>query len=185
MEIILIRHGKPTSASNPIINACEYTKWIRRYNFSDVAINSRPETINEQFKSLYTLSSDLKRAIHSANIYVDKYPAEINKIYREMEIPRYKLPFNLKAWNWVYLSRILWMIGVNGPFESFTQAKMRADIAATELIKIAIRQDKVILFGHGFINRYIRKSLIKQGWLLRSKSNAYWGVTRLHKTHLA
>ena len=102
MEIILIRHGKPTSANNPIINACEYTQWIRQYNFSDVAINSRPETINEQFKSIYTLSSDLKRAIHSANIYVDKYPAEINKIYREMEIPRYKLPFNLKDWNGEY-----------------------------------------------------------------------------------
>jgi broad specificity phosphatase PhoE len=179
MEIILIRHGKPTSANNPILDACEYTKWIRRYNFSDVAKSSRPETINAQYESFYTVSSDLKRAIHSANIYVSKTPEEINKLYREMEIPRYKFPFQLKAWNWVYLSRLLWMLGLKGSFESFKEAKQRADIAATQLIELAKSQDKVVLFGHGYINRYIRKSLIQKGWALNSKSNAYWGVTSL------
>jgi broad specificity phosphatase PhoE len=179
MEIILIRHGKPTSANNPTLDACEYTKWIRRYNFSDVAKSSRPETINAQYESFYTVSSDLKRAIHSANIYVSKNPEEINKLYREMEIPRYKFPFQLKAWNWVYLSRLLWMLGLKGSFESFKQAKQRADIAATQLIELAKCQDKVVLFGHGYMNRYIRKSLIQKGWALNSKSNAYWGVTSL------
>lgn len=179
MEIILIRHGKPTSANNPIVNACEYIKWIRRYNFSDVAKNSRPKTINTQYKYLYTLSSDLKRAIHSADIYVSKKPEKIDKLYREMEIPRYKFPFQLKAWNWVYLSRLLWMLGFKGSFESFKQAKQRADIAAVQLIEVAKSPDKVVLFGHGFMNRYIRKSLIQKGWALKSKSNAYWGVTSL------
>jgi len=182
MEIILIRHGKPTSANNPVLSTSDYAKWIRRYNFSDVADNSRPESVNEDYKSLYTISSDLKRAIHSSNIYVDKSPEVINKLYREMEIPRYKFPLQLKAWNWVYLSRFLWMLGLKGSFESFKQAKVRADIAATELIETAKKHDKVVLFGHGFMNRYIRKSLINKGWLLNSKSNSYWGVTSLKTT---
>jgi broad specificity phosphatase PhoE len=177
MEIILIRHGKPTSADNPVIDVCEYTHWIRRYNASDVAKNSRPKNINEHYKYFYTVSSDLKRAIHSAGIYVGKSPEKIDKLYREMEIPRYKFPLKLKAWNWVYFSRILWMLGVKGSFESFKKAKQRADKAADKLIEIAQQQDKVVLFGHGFMNRYIRKSLIKKGWVLNSKSNAYWGVT--------
>lgn len=179
MEIILIRHGKPTSANNPIVDACEYTKWIRRYNFSDVAKNSRPVSINAQYKSFYIVSSDLKRAIHSANIYTSKTPKEINKLYREMDIPRYKFPFQLKAWNWVYLSRLLWMLGLKGSFESFKQAKQRADIAAVQLIEIAKIHDKVVLFGHGYMNRYIRKLLIQKGWALKCKSNAYWGITSL------
>ncbi len=179
MEIILIRHGKPTSADNPIVNACEYTKWIRRYNYSNVAENSRPESINNQYKSFYTLSSDLKRAIHSASIYAGKHPEEIDKLYREMEIPRYKFPFQLKAWDWVYLSRLLWMLGVKGSFESFKEAKLRAEVAATQLIEVAKSQDKIVLFGHGYMNRYIRKSLIQKGWVLNSKSNSYWGVTSL------
>ena len=179
MKIILIRHGKPTSANNPIVNACGYAKWIRRYNFSDVAANSRPESINNQYKSFYSLSSDLTRAIHSANIYVGKPPEYIDQLYREMEIPRYKLPLQLKAWHWVYLSRLLWMLGCKGSFESFKQAKIRAEIAAEKLIELAKIQDEVVLFGHGYMNIYIRKSLISRGWGLNFKSNAYWGVTSL------
>lgn len=179
MKIILIRHGKPASANNPVVNACEYTKWVRRYNFSDVAKSSRPESVNDHYKSFYTISSDLPRAIHSANIYVGKYPEEMDKLYREMEIPRYKLPFQLKAWNWVYFSRLLWMLGCKGSFESFKQAKQRAEIAAEQLIKIAENQDEIVLFGHGFMNRYIRKSLRQKGWKLNAKSNAYWGITSL------
>jgi broad specificity phosphatase PhoE len=179
MEIILIRHGKPASADNPIIDACEYTRWIRRYNSSKVAKNSRPESVNDQYKYFYTISSDLKRAIHSANLYVGKPPEKIDKLYREMEIPRYKFPFKLKAWNWVYFSRFLWMLGYKGSFESFKQAKQRADEAAEKLIEIAQHQDKIVLFGHGYMNRYIRKSLIQKGWVLNSKSNAYWGITSL------
>jgi hypothetical protein len=71
------------------------------------------------------------------------------------------------------------MLGLKGSFESFKQAKQRADIAATQLIELAKCQDKVVLFGHGYMNRYIRKSLIQKGWALNSKSNAYWGVTSL------
>lgn len=179
MEIILIRHGKPTSADNPLINACEYIKWIKRYNLSDVAKNSRPKNIDERYKCFYVVSSDLKRAIHSANIYLKKPPEKIDKLYREMEIPRYKLPLQLKAWHWVYFSRILWMLGFQGSFESFKQAKKRAELAAVKLVEIAQDQEQIVLFGHGFMNRYIRKSLIKKGWLLNAKSNAYWGITTL------
>lgn len=179
MEITLIRHGKPKSADNLLVNASGYAKWIRHYNFSDVALNSRPESIEQRFKSFYSISSDLIRAVHSANIYLDEHPKQIDKLYREMEIPRYKLPFTLKTWHWVFVTRVLWMAGLKGVFESFSEGKKRADVAADELIEIARSKDKVILFGHGYMNRYIRKSPIKKGWQLNVKSNKYWGVTNL------
>lgn len=179
MKIVLIRHGKPVSADNPILNACQYAHWIRAYNASKVAKNSRPQRINDDYKYFYTVSSDLKRAIHSTNIYLGKPPEEVDKLYREMEIPRYKFPIKLKAWNWVYFSRLLWMLGYKGPFESFKQAKKRADTAAVKLTEMAQVQDQVVLFGHGFMNRYIRKALIQKGWELNAKSNTYWGVTSL------
>ena len=179
MEIILIRHGKPTSADNPKVNACEYTRWVRRYNHSLVASDSRPDCINDSYKSFYTVSSDLKRAVHSTTIYTGKSPQETDQVFREMDIPRYKLPFILTAWHWVYLSRVIWMFGGKGPFESFKQAKSRADLAADKLIAMTQQQGKVVLFGHGFMNRYIRKALINKGWQLHTKSNTYWGVTHL------
>ncbi|MGJ8694004.1 MAG: hypothetical protein ACSHW0_16160 [Thalassotalea sp.] len=137
MEIVLIRHGKPTSADNTVLNATDYTKWIRRYNFSDVAANSRPENKAAINQSFYVVASDFTRATHSAKIVTGHAPNETAKLFREMEIPRYKLPFKLKAFTWVYLCRVLWMCGLKGRFESFRTAKIRAELAAEQLITLA------------------------------------------------
>lgn len=179
MKIVLVRHGKPTSADNQVVDAVNFTKWVRRYNFSDVADNSRPEIISNKYKSYYIVSSDFVRAIHSASIYTEKSPEVISRLYREMEIPRYKLPFKLRAMTWVYLNRVLWMLGLKGSFESYSQAKIRAELAADSLIKLAEDKGDVILFGHGYLNLHIRKVLIKKGWRLNAKSNDYWGVSSL------
>ncbi len=180
MEIILIRHGKPTSATNPILTASEFTNWIRHYNASDVSKNSRPlNKLPDDYISSYVISSDLKRAIHSTQIYTGKLPDNTFQLFREMEIPRYKFPFRLKAWTWVYLSRSLWILGLKGSFESYKQAKVRAELAAIKLTELANEKGKVVVFGHGYMNLHIRKSLVKKGWQLNNKSNSFWGVTSL------
>lgn len=179
MEIILIRHGKPTSAKNVVLNAPEYAKWIRRYNFSDVSKKSRPDVLNKDISIYYLISSDFKRAIHSTEIYAGRSPDLISSLYKEMDIPRYKLPFKLKAMTWVFLCRILWMIGLKGSFESYHLAKKRAELAAQQLILLAQDKGKVVLFGHGYMNLHIRRILIKEGWALKGKSNAFWGVSSL------
>ncbi|NRA62630.1 MAG: histidine phosphatase family protein [Psychrobium sp.] len=181
MEIILIRHGKPTSATNPRLSAGEYAKWIHCYNHSNIAVDSRPHQEPIDCSKYFIVSSDLKRAQHSASIYTGQAPSLIDKYYREMEIPRYKIPLRLRAWTWVYLCRVLWMLGVKGPFESFAVAKQRAEQAADKLIALTCKKDKVMLFSHGYLNFYIRKALVKKGWRLNDKSSEYWGVTKLYK----
>lgn len=179
MEIILIRHGKPTSANNSVLSASQYVRWIRRYNFSDVSTQSRPEVINQELESCYLVSSDFNRAIHSTQIYTGRSPDLISSIYKEMEIPRYKLPFKFKAMTWVYLCRALWMLGLKGPFESYSSAKKRSELAAKQLVLLAQEKGKVVLFGHGYMNLHIRRALIKQGWSLHCKSSAFWGLSSL------
>lgn len=179
MEIILIRHGKPTSAKNPLLSASEYTKWIRRYNLSNVSENSRPDVINKEISAYYLVSSDFKRAIHSTEIYSGRRPDLISPIYREMEIPRYKFPFKLKAMTWIFLCRVLWMLGLKGSFESYRLAKERSALAAEQLILLAQENETVVLFGHGYMNLHIRRILSKKGWCLHCKSNSFWGISRL------
>jgi len=96
-----------------------------------------------------------------------------------MDIPRYKLPFKLKAMTWVYLCRALWMLGLKGSFESYRSAKKRSERAAEELIELANIKGKVVLFGHGYMNLHIRKILIQKGWSLNCKSNGFWGLSSL------
>lgn len=179
MEIILIRHGKPRSASASKVNAKDYRDWITAYDNSDVADDSRPGTIAAELKEHYLISSDLKRAIHSCQIYTERLPDVISPLYREMDIPWYKLPLILKPMTWVYLCRGLWMLGLSGPFESYKQAKLRSEAATGELVNIAQHHGTLVLFGHGFSNLHIRKQLVARGWTVHCKSNDYWGVSRL------
>lgn len=184
MEIVLIRHGKPEAAAHsivsPIVNAIGYVKWVKQYHASKVSINSRPSgKCMKQYKDHFVIASDLNRAIHSAKIFTSKTPAIIDKNLREMELPRYKLPLYLPAMVWLYLSRILWLMGCKGSFETYKQSKIRSIKAAFMLIKMAEKEKKVIVFGHGLINRFIRQVLIKKGWQLTTKNSDYWGVTVL------
>ncbi len=179
MEIILIRHGKPSSADSPALNASEYTQWVRQYNFSGVSQKSRPDTINKKLKSYYLVSSHFNRAIESAEIYTGRSPDKISTLFKEMDIPRYKLPFKFKAMTWVYLCRVLWMLGLKGRFESYASARKRAEVAAEQLVELSQQNGDLVLFGHGYMNLHIRRSLRKKGWRINSKSNDFWGLSSL------
>ncbi|MFC3120467.1 hypothetical protein [Agaribacter flavus] len=178
---MLIRHGKPSSADSPSLCASGYLKWLRRYNKSDVMIHSRPKNIEEEFKRYYSVSSDFTRAVHSAEIYTGTLPNEVDIVYREMDIPYYRLPFKLKPMTWVYLCRALWILGLKGNFESYDDAKQRALLVSNNLENLAQTKGAVVQFGHGYMNLHVRGILRKRGWTLMEKSNNFWGVSHLRK----
>lgn len=188
MEIVLIRHGKPTTAlvgeHMAKISASGYARWVKAYNYSSVDNSSRADKDKAQLLSgHYVVASDLKRAVESAVLHQGALPQQCWRLLREMDIPRYKLYGSLKPYSWLLLTRILWMLGVASGLsqnvESFKAAKNRADQAATALANLALNKEKVLVFGHGLTNRYIRKSLEAKGWKLVRKSNDYWGETCL------
>lgn len=179
MEIILVRHGKPTAAKNPKVNAAGYANWVRNYNKSVVFNSSRPcPSLPPKLEGFYVVSSDLTRAIQSAGI-CGVTPQKTYSDFREMYIPYYRLPFKLKAWTWLYLSRVLWTFGKKGKFESYKQAKMRAQIGCEILESLAHKHGKVALFAHGYMNFHVRRELVKQGWQVTEKSNQYFQHSHL------
>ena len=179
MEIVLIRHGRPVAATNPKLDIAQYIDWIEQYRISPVAGDSHPSYSNDKYSKHFILSSDLVRAINSCQILMAREPDLIAEIFREMDIPHYNLGLTLKAWTWVYVSRLLWFCGVKGNFESFAQGKKRAVLAADKLVEAARKHKKVMLFGHGVTIYFIRRELQKRGWLVEQKSQDYWGVSKL------
>lgn len=178
MKIVLVRHGRPASAENIVVDSVGFAKWVKAYDKSLVSSDSRPsQVLRDKFKGFYIVSSDLPRAIHSSSIALDLKPHHQSRLLREMEIPRYKLPFAFKAFTWVYINRLLWMLGKKGPFESYTEARARAKKAAHELVQTAKVEGKVIVFAHGYLNLHMRKYLRKAGFVQQSTSNGYWGIS--------
>ncbi|RDV25553.1 phosphoglycerate mutase family protein [Alteromonas aestuariivivens] len=177
-EILLIRHGRPKSATNEKVNATGFAHWVRDYNRAQLHPKSKAGH-RLDLSEYYIMSSDLKRAQLSASQYSDQPIHEISALLREMDIPRYRLPFRLRAWTWVVINRAIWFAGVRGPFESFSAAKVRANYAANLLEARAETHRKVVVFGHGLSNRYIRRNLERRGWKVLSKDHGYWGLNRL------
>jgi broad specificity phosphatase PhoE len=179
-EIVLIRHGKPASAHNQKINASAYAQWVRRYNLSSLDPQSKP-TVLVPLVDSYIIVSSLKRASLSASAYGAVNIDEVQPLLREMDIPYYRLPFSMKAWHWVLVSRLLWFLGKKGKFESFKAAKSRVVLLADHLESILRSESRVVLFGHGLIHYFLQRQLKKRGWLLVEKNSEFWGVSRLIK----
>lgn len=176
-EILLIRHGKPQSATNFRVTPAGFARWIRNYNKSEVDNTSRPEQKCD-LTDHFVISSTLPRAIHSAAIYTGMLPRETHCELNEMDIPYYNLPFQLKAWSWVYLNRLFWLMGASSRCESFQEAKMRIRLGADIVERYANEHTKVAVFAHAMTNRYLASLLVKNGWRCEHKEFHYWGVTR-------
>lgn len=180
MEIILIRHGKPTGAINPKLSAAGFANWVKNYNFSKIDAGSfPPKELGSSLSSHFIVGSNLPRSIDSACVCVNKEPDLKLKQLREMDIPRHKLPFEFKAYTWLIVNRIFWLLGFSGKVESFKSAKTRAKISAEKLHELAMQHGKVAVFGHGMMNKYIAKELSKLGWNSTSKGKKYWSVIKL------
>lgn len=182
MEIVLVRHGKPTGTVYPKVNAKGFAEWVKEYDRSGIIETSKPDKeIALKYAEHYMISSDLTRAIKSAEICFNKKPEQTLNILKEIEIPKYKLPFILKVSTWLILNRVLWTLRINGCSESYSEATKRSKTASQLLANFTNTQGKTIVFGHGYMIYFIRKNLVKSGWSITEKSNRYWGVTRLVK----
>lgn len=119
MEIVLIRHGKPTGAINPKLSAAGFENWVSNYNLSKIESGSLPSKgLGESLSSHFIVGSDLPRSVDSSCLCVNKEPDLKLKELREMDIPSHKFPFGFKAYTWLIINRILWLLGFSGKVES-------------------------------------------------------------------
>ena len=180
MEIMLIRHGRPASEHNRRLSSAGFSRWVRDYNRAVLHPQSHPRC-QRDLKDYYIMSSKLRRAKLSAQRYTSYPVRQESPLLNEMQIPRYRLPVKLAAWNWIYLNRALWMLGQTGPFESFSQARARIRQATEELTSKAAEHEKVCVFAHAMTNRFVARYLQQQGWTISEKDHRYWGIIRLHR----
>lgn len=164
MEIILLRHGKPDVELKGNLNAAEIKQLVSVYAQSGVQ-DSPPENLKDRFKAHYIVCSDLARSTQSAiKLGVNEIHLS-DALFKETNVPHFdqgviKIP--VKAW--LIVLRVMWLIGFKKNGESFVSAKHRAKEATNKLIALAQENEKVILVGHGLMNRLIAKQLRLKNW---------------------
>ena len=175
MEIILLRHGKPELNLKGRLNAKEIKQLVVAYNQSGIQ-DSPSETLIKRFNKHYVVCSDLARSVQSAKRLGFKQIHLSDALFKESGIPHFDQSFfKLPAMIWFTLLRIMWLFGFKKNGESFIQAKLRAKQAADKLIALAEKNEKVILVGHGLMNRLIAKQLRLRHWQgPASPGKKYW-----------
>ena len=176
MQITILRHGKPDFEWKRSIKGSDFIKIEKEYDSSGI-IGIPPEnTLDLVGKHKCIVCSDFPRSIQSAKALGAESICLSSPIFREMNPPYFdNLPFKMPLKYWVIVLRGLWFLGLSKNTESISTAKKRAKRASEKLIKLANQYDSVLFVGHGFLNHYIAKELLKSNWHgSKNPGKKYW-----------
>jgi broad specificity phosphatase PhoE len=176
MKITLIRHGKPEYELKGTAKAKEISRVVKSYDLSGIKDKPTHHIIENLSNSTIVVCSDLKRSIESAKALGFSNIHYSESLYREVAIPHFKSgEFSMKLYNWGVFLRLLSIFGFSRNGESLAMARRRASHAASALVDIAKDKKSVLFVGHGFINYFIAKELLKKKWQGPARpSNGYW-----------
>lgn len=175
MEIVLLRHGKPDIELKGNLNAAEFKQLVVKYEQSGIQ-DFPPGNLKNNFKSHYVVCSNLERSFQSAKVLGFKQIHLTEDLFAETGIPHFdQTLIKVPVMVWLIGLRIMWIFGFNKNGESFSQAKNRSKQAAEKLMLLAEENEKVIVVGHGLINKLIGRQLQINGWnRVRTKGKKYW-----------
>ena len=166
MQIILIRHGNPEINKNGWFSYKAARNYIIAYDTVGVKPFSDTPVILDTNEEVKIFSSSLFRAYDTAvKIFGDDYPICVDSIFIEFRREITPLPLALPIRGWTGISRFFWMIGLHSnDIPGFRSEKSRAVMDAGLLEKAAMEKRKVVLVGHGLLNKYIVRELKNKGW---------------------
>ena len=179
MEIVLLRHGKPKVDLKGYLSVKELKQLVEDY--AQGGIQDTPDNkLKNKFSDHFVVCSDLIRSMESANELGLNNIHISDALFKEADLPHFDSNFLiLPVAGWVILLRILWLFGFKRNGESFLQAKERSRCAAEKLIGLAQQNKKIIVVGHGLMNRLIGKQLQKKGWVDAERAGkSYWEFRR-------
>ena len=182
-DILLARHGEPDCAGQSCLNRSAFVDWLARHAAAGVS-RLPPPTAPRRLAAgtLQTfLASDLPRAKDSAAMLAGLLPVRTDAVFNEADIAIAPLGFSLPSALWAAIGRLLWLAGATR-HESLSDAKGRAAQAAAMLLAEA-ESGRVLLVGHGWMNRMIGRVLVQQGMRrVQTTGQGYWSLTRFRQS---
>ena len=185
-QIALIRHGEPDLLKTGKFTYDEAKSFIKNYDSVGIITPDKPFFKLEDSEEVALFTSTIPRAQATAKYLFGEerdivYSADFREFERSIGTRNTSIKLPLKYWTTT--ARLKWMLGVDREgIESFAEARERARKAAQLLEEASEENPKVILVAHGFLNRYIKKNLEKQGWeVVRDGGDNYFATTILAK----
>jgi len=177
-RIILVRHGRPSLSRKVWLDWRGYRKWWEAYDAGGLAEEQNiPEDVRQfAIEADLLISSPLRRAMETAYLLRGKAPDLIDDKLVEAALPSPHLgSLKLKPKSWGTVARLAWLAGYSDGMESHKAARIRANEMAENLAEHASGGKTVLVTAHGWYNRMLKGSLMKQGWDCTSQNgDLHW-----------
>ena len=175
---ILMRHGKPVLSQVGWLAPAEMERWIEHHNLSEVEADGIPlSSLKVVNSASFIVTSTALRALSSVQA-LGHAASVADAVFSEAQLPfaLWRFP-RLPPFVWAAFFRLLWFFGYSRGADSIQVTKTRAKAAAQQLSSFAAK-DRVLLVGHGIMNRFIAKELIALGWAARTNHESkYWSAS--------
>ncbi len=176
--IILVRHGKPALSRKVRLTWRGYRDWWQQYDAGGLAENQKiPKKVQAWVdKADLMFSSPLRRARETAALLTGHNETPTDDDLVEAALPPPHLgPLTFRPRTWGTIARVFWFVGYSDGMESHHEARIRANRTAVKLAEHAAGGKTVLVTAHGWYNRMVKGSLIKQGWKCISQNgDLHW-----------
>ena len=135
MEIVLVRHGRPSPLAGRMVSGRKVGDWVAGYNAAGLAETvAPPRAVQELVKSAgCVLASDLLRSLESARLLAPT-GVRIDADLREAVLPSSMgVSVRLPASVWVVIARVAWWLNCRRSEEPIAAARARARRVADRL----------------------------------------------------
>lgn len=183
--IIIVRHGKPALSRKIRLTWRGYREWWKKYDAGGLAENQKiPKKVKAYANSADILiSSPLRRAVETARLLRGRDPDILDNNLVEAALPPPHLgPLTFRPKTWGTFSRVVWYVGWSDDMETHKAARIRANAMAETLAGHAAGGKMILVTAHGWYNRMLKGSLMKQGWKCVSQNgDLHWSHRRLER----
>jgi hypothetical protein len=165
MTIALMRHAPVLADWDMKLSIDELSSWIEEYDQLPIDQTPPPsELFDLSKKADWIVASSLSRT-HDSLAVLGLEPDEIDSLFDEAPVPVSGVGWlRLRPMHWLSYFRFRALVGWMLPQSDMKVLISRANKAADHLIIRAKEHENILLMGHGAINHFIGKSLIRQGW---------------------
>ena len=178
MKIVLLRHGKPDLAHGTSLHTREIPGFIQAYDAAGITLDQPPteEAIEQAGACKLVVCSNLFRSTESARALGANDKLVTDADFREVGMPYplwppLRLPLNL----WATVLRLIQLAGYQRNGESISGARLRVRAASKKLVASATEHGSVLLVGHGYMNRFLARELLKRGWVgPKTPGHEFW-----------
>jgi broad specificity phosphatase PhoE len=182
--VILARHGQPALSRRCMLSADQYREWWADYETGGLAEGQLPpEQLSQAAERAgFVIASTRLRSVETAQALTDGRAFVEDPLFVEAPLPPPHWPGWLKMSPrfWGVVSRFWWwMFNHHDQQETRSEAEVRADEAARQLIELAASGHDVLVVAHGFFNTMVGRSLRRQGWrCVEDGGFRYWAARR-------